>query len=264
LPHERIKQGKPPKGTIFFKAFYSGANVIIRVTDDGRGVDPEFIRQKAIDKGLIDKNAELTKKEIFDLLFVSGFSTRDSVSELSGRGVGMDVVKRKIGEIRGEVVLDSEIHMGTTTTLELPLTLSIIDGLLMTINENSYVIPIASIEKIYELANGEFNNLLSNIVTIENKQYTYIDLREIFEEDKKADNSGQLILVKFEERVIGLIVDQVIGEYQTVVKPLGRYLKSHETISGASILGDGNVAFVIDTNRLIHFFSHRKFKAKIN
>lgn len=264
LPHERIKQGKPPKGTIYFKAFYSGANVIIRVTDDGRGVDPEFIRQKAIDKGLIDKNAELTKKEIFDLLFVSGFSTRDAVSELSGRGVGMDVVKRKIGEIRGEVVLDSEIHMGTTTTLELPLTLSIIDGLLMKINDNSYVIPIASIEKIYELANGEFNSLLSNIVTIENKQYTYIDLREIFEEDKKADNSGQLILVKFEERVIGLIVDQVIGEYQTVVKPLGRYLKSHETISGASILGDGNVAFVIDTNRLIHNFSHRKFKTKIN
>jgi two-component system chemotaxis sensor kinase CheA len=258
MPEERIRQGKPPKGTIFFKAFYSGANVIIRVIDDGKGIDPEFIRRKAIDKGIIDKNAELTKKEIFDLLFVSGFSTREVVSDLSGRGVGMDVVKRKIGEIRGEVVVDSEIHMGTTTTLELPLTLSIIDGLLMKVNDNSYVIPIASIEKIFEVSQGKFNDILSNIITIDNKQYNYIDLRDIFGEAKNNDGNDQLILVKFEDKTVGLIVDQVVGEYQTVVKPLGRYLKSHETISGASILGDGSVAFVIDTNRLIHYQTYRK------
>ncbi|MFT3741017.1 MAG: chemotaxis protein CheA [Breznakibacter sp.] len=262
MPDERIKQGKPPKGTIFFKAFHSGANVVIRVTDDGKGIDPVFIKNKAVEKGLIEPNVELSKKELLDLLFVSGFSTRDTVSDLSGRGVGMDVVRKKIGEIRGEVLLDSEPGMGTTTTLELPMTLSIIDGLLLKVANNHYVVPISSIEKIYEFENGKISNTLNHIISIDNNQYPFIDLREVFEESTINDGTEQLILTKSEDKLVGLVVDQVIGEYQTVVKPLGRYLKSHETISGASILGDGSIAFVIDTNRLIHFNSSKKFKTK--
>ena len=264
MPDERIKQGKSPKGTIYFKAYYSGASVIIKVSDDGKGIDPEFIRKRAIDKGLIEKNIELSKKELFDLLFVSGFSTKDVVSDVSGRGVGMDVVKKKIGEIRGEVIIDSEVNVGTTSTLELPLTLSIIDGLLMKVGSNNYVVPISSIEKIHELVKGKLGKTLNNIITIDGNQYPIIDLREIFDEEVIINGTEQLILVKYENRTIGLIVDQVVGEYQTVVKPLGRYLKSHETVSGASILGDGSIAFVIDTNRLIHYNTYQKIKAKIS
>ena len=260
IPSERIKAGKQPKGTIFFKAYYSGASVIIKIIDDGKGVDPDFIRRKAIEKGLIDAKVELTKKEIFDLLFLSGFSTRDQVSDVSGRGVGMDVVKRKISEIRGEVIVDSEIGKGTTTTLELPMTLSIIDGLLIKVGTNEYVIPISSVEKIHEFINGKVSNTLNHIITFDNKQYPFIDLREVFDSNKNLEGTEQIILIKSEDKVIGLLADQVIGEYQTVVKPLGKYLKSHETISGASIMGNGNIAFVIDTNRLVHFQSFRKWK----
>jgi two-component system chemotaxis sensor kinase CheA len=262
MPNERVKSGKPPKGTIYFKAFHSGANVIIKLTDDGKGIDPVFIRKKAVDKGLIEASVELSKKDLFDLLFVSGFSTRDTVSDLSGRGVGMDVVRKKITEIRGEVSIDSELGMGTTTILELPMTLSIIDGLLLNVAGTSYVVPISAIEKIFELEQGKTSNTLNHIITIGDKQYPFIDLREIFDEEKSIKGTEQLILTKSEDKLVGLIVDQVIGEYQTVVKPLGRYLKSHETISGASILGDGSIAYVIDTNRLIHYNALRKFKAK--
>jgi len=260
LPAERIKAGKSPKGTIIFKAFYSGASVIVKVLDDGRGINPDQIVKKAIAKGLIDKNVELSKKEIFDLVFLSGFSTKEQVSDVSGRGVGMDVVKKKIGEIRGEVSLDSEVGKGTTLTLELPLTLSIIDGLLVKVANNQYVIPIANIEKIHAMDSVKFGSTFNHVVTIEEKQFPYIDLRETFNETAKKDGSEQLILVKYEDRKVGLMVDQVIGEYQTVVKAMGRFLKKQETISGASIMGDGTISMVIDTNRLIHLNAMKKYR----
>jgi two-component system chemotaxis sensor kinase CheA len=141
LPEERSAVGKSPKGIIVFKAYHSGANVIVEISDDGKGIDPEFIKQKAISKGLIEADAILDKKEILDLLFISGFSTRDSVSDVSGRGVGMDVVRRKIANIRGEVSLESEKGKGTVISIKLPLTLSIIDVLLVLIAANKYIIP---------------------------------------------------------------------------------------------------------------------------
>nr|WP_319400363.1 chemotaxis protein CheA [uncultured Carboxylicivirga sp.] len=262
MPDERTKNGKAPKGTIVFKAFYSGASVIVQVIDDGKGIDPEFIKAKAISKGLIDEKVELSRKEIFDLVFLSGFSTKETVSDVSGRGVGMDVVKKKIGEIRGEVSLDSEVGQGTTLTLELPMTLSIIDGLLVNVAENQYVIPIANIEKIHAVEDLNFGNTLNHIVSIEDQQYTYIDVREVFDTEITDGGGQQMILVKFEDRKIGLLVDQVIGEYQTVVKPLGRYLKKQENISGATIMGDGSIALVIDTNRMIHSNAAKKYRTK--
>nr|WP_321407185.1 chemotaxis protein CheA [uncultured Carboxylicivirga sp.] len=262
LPEERIKNGKSPKGTIIFKAFYSGASVIVQVIDDGKGIDPDFIRSKAISKGLLDENVELSRKEIFDLVFLSGFSTKEVVSDVSGRGVGMDVVKKKIGEIRGEVSLDSKVGQGTTLTLELPMTLSIIDGLLVKVANNQYVIPIANIEKIHAIDDVNFGNTLNNIVSIGDHQFPYIDVRDVFECDTANSGGEQLILVKFEDRKVGLLVDQVIGEYQTVVKPLGRFLKKQENISGATIMGDGSIALVIDTNRMIHSNAAKKYRTK--
>ncbi len=262
MPDERIKAGKSPKGTIVFKAFYSGASVIIQVIDDGKGIDPKVIKNKAISKGLIDENVELSRKEIFDMIFLSGFSTKETVSDVSGRGVGMDVVKKKIGEIRGEVTMDSEVGQGTTLTLELPLTLSIIDGLLIKVANNQYVVPIANIEKIHAIGEVTIANNNNHVVSIGDQQFSYIDLRETFNVESSLENSEQLILVKFEDRKVGLLVDQVIGEYQTVVKPLGRFLKSQENLSGATIMGDGSIALVIDTNRLIHNNATKKYRTK--
>ena len=259
-PEERIKAGKSPKGTIVFKAYYSGANVVIKIQDDGKGIDPEVIRKKAVERGLISKDVELSKKEILDLVFLSGFTTRSEVSDISGRGVGMDVVKRKINSIRGEVSIESELGQGTIITLEIPLTLSIIDGLLVTVADNQYVIPISNIEKIYSIEDVKLSSSFNNIAVIDEKQYSYLNLREIFEEKELKTDDSQLILVKYEDKKVGVIVDNVIGEYQTVVKPLGRFLKKLENISGASIMGDGTISLVIDTNRLIYYNDIQKYK----
>ena len=252
LPAEREKNGKPAKGTILFKAFYSGASVIVKVQDDGKGIDPDFILAKAISKGLIDKDVVLTRKEIFDLVFLSGFSTKEIVSDVSGRGVGMDVVKNKIGEIRGEVSLDSEMGRGTTLTLELPMTLSIIDGLLVNVAKNQYVIPISNIEKIHAINNTvTFTNNFNNVVTIGGVQYAFINLRETFHEEINDSAAHQLVLVKYEGRSVALMVDQVIGEFQIVVKPLGRFLKKQENISGASIMGDRITSYNVCHTKLL-------------
>ncbi len=257
MPEERIKKGKNPKGSVIFKAYYEGSNVIIKIIDDGMGMDPQFILSKAIKKGLVEEGVDLSKKEILDLVFKSGFSTKDEVSDLSGRGVGMDVVNRKIGEIRGEVSIDSELDKGTTVTLVLPLTLSIIDGLLVSVANGQYVIPISAIEKIIPLQNSDINTIFNGIIKLGDEHFPVIDLHEIFNE-VRGDEKQHIIQVKFEDRQFGLIVDKVIGEYQTVVKPLGRMIKDQEVISGASIMGDGSISMVIDTNRLIHSYGHQK------
>jgi two-component system chemotaxis sensor kinase CheA len=262
MPDERVVAGKAPKGNIYFKAYHAGASVLIEVTDDGKGINVESIRQKAISKGLIDETADLPDKEILNLVFMSGFSTKETVSDVSGRGVGMDVVRKKISEIRGEVTIDSEAGQGTTITLRLPLTLSIIDGLLVKVEENQYVVPISSIEKIFALDNEQLKKSFNKVVVIENEQIPYVDMRDVFKEEKKEAEVPQMILVRHEEKKLGLLVDEVIGEYQTVVKPLGRYLKSHKVVSGASILGDGTIALVIDTNRVLHLNSTGKLKGK--
>lgn len=261
LPEERIAAGKSPKGTIVFKAYHSGANVIIEVSDDGKGIDPDFILQKAIKKGLVEPGVDLDKKEILDLLFISGFSTRDAVSDVSGRGVGMDVVRRKIANIRGEVSLESEKGKGTILSIRLPLTLSIIDGLLVKVSENQYVIPISAIEQIYAFEQSEIKNTFNNVVVVNNEQIPFVTMRDLFNEPKAQDDKYQMVLIRSEEKKLGVMVDAVIGEYQTVVKPLGRYLEKQQIISGASIMGDGTISMVIDTSRL--FLSRKSRKVTL-
>jgi len=250
---ERVRAGKSPKGTILFKAYYAGANVIIEISDDGKGIDSNIILQKAISKGVVEEGTQMDEKEILSLVFLSGFTTREEVTDVSGRGVGMDVVRRKIAEIRGEVSIESEVGKGTIITITLPLTLSIIDGLLVKVDQNQYVIPISSIEKIHALNRSQFKNTFNNVVELEGEQLPYINLRKSFGLDNIESESEvvQLIVIKSENRMTGLIVDSVIGEYQTVVKPLGKYLRKQEILSGASIMGDGSISMVIDTSRLL-------------
>ncbi len=257
---ERKKLNKPIQGQIQLKAFYSGANVIIKIQDDGAGIDSEKIRLKAISKGLINNDTVLSRKEIFELLFLPGFSTATKVTDVSGRGVGMDVVKRKITEIRGDVEIESEVNKGTTITITLPLTLSIIDGLLVKVVDTQFVIPLSAVIRIYAVEHQILKNAFNNFVVLDNMRYPFYYLRDEFamEDDSPAPKTEQIVLVNYEGTSIGLAVDSIIGQYQAVLKPLGKSFKNQELISGASILGDGTIALVFDTNKIIKRFSNEK------
>lgn len=254
----RIANGKPAKGKIYLKAFYSGASVIIQVSDDGAGIDPEIIHAKAISKGLVPSDKKMSKKEILDLIFLPGFSTAKKVTDVSGRGVGMDVVKKKISDIRGEVEVESEVGKGTTITLKLPLTLSIIDGLLVSIDSSPFVIPLSSIDKIYAVDKESIYSSFNNLVTLDGIQIPFFSLRKEFNLQPSNEELEQVVVVNFEDNRVGLVVDYVIGEYQAVLKPLGKHYKSHDIFSGATILGDGTVALVMDTNKIIKMFATSK------
>ncbi|MBU8891910.1 MAG: chemotaxis protein CheA [Bacteroidales bacterium] len=254
----RKKLGKPEQGKIILKAFYSGANVHIQIHDDGAGIDPEKIKDKAINKGIINKDTSLTKKEILDLVFLPGFSTAENVTGVSGRGVGMDVVKRKLIEVRGETELDSEINVGTTLTIKLPLTLSIIDGLLVKIAHNYYVMPLSVVNKINAVDHKNVVNKYNNLIVLDGEQIPFYYLREEFDLPEGEQEREQVIVVRYDDKEIGLVVDEVVGEYQAVLKSLGKMYKKQEIISGATILGDGTVALVMDTNKIISRFSQAK------
>ena len=254
---ERLAKGKTPQGMIYLKAYYSGAHVVIKVQDDGRGINPAVIKQKAIEKDLISHDFQLTDKEILDLVFLPGFSTAEVITDVSGRGVGMDVVKKKIDEIRGTVDLESKVNVGTTITIKLPLTLSIIDGLLVELNKTKYVMPLNLVDKIYAVEHEKLTKSYNNLAIIDEEQIPFYNLREEFSVAGPAPQIEQLVTVKYEDKRVGLLVDNVIGEYQAVLKPLGKLFINHDIISGATILGDGTIALVLDTNKIIHEFSFK-------
>lgn len=252
---ERRKKGKPDQGKILLKAYYSGANVHIQLSDDGAGIDQEKIRAKAIAKGIIRPDMQLSQKDVFDLLFLPGFSTAENVTDLSGRGVGMDVVKRKLSEIRGEIEVDSEVGAGTTLTIKLPLTLSIIDGLLVKMAHNYYVVPLSVVDKIYAVEHDRVKDVFNSLIVLDGEQLPFYYLREEYNLPDSQQETEQIVVVHYEEKRIGIVVDEVVGEYQAVLKSLGKMYKEQEIISGATILGDGTVALVMDTNKMINLFS---------
>jgi len=251
LPDERRSTGKQSQGTIHLKAEHSGAYVLISIHDDGKGLDQETIRKKAIDKGLISTDAGLTEKEIFDLILAPGFSTSENVTSISGRGVGMDVVTKGIESFGGSVEISSTKGKGSTITLKLPLTLAIIDGLLVTIDEDFFVIPLGSVVECIELTEKE--KQLShnrNIINVRDKIVPYICLRDVFSIKSTEPGIEQIVITETGEKKVGFVVDKVIGKYQTVIKNMGKLYRNIEGISGASIMGDGNVALIMDINKL--------------
>ena len=250
-PEKRVAKGKPEEGNVWFKAYYSGTNVNIQIKDDGAGIDPERIRTKAIEKGVIRADQELSESEIYQLLFHPGFSTAEKVTSVSGRGVGMDVVKRNINDLRGEIEIESEIDKGSVMTIKLPLTLSIVDGLLVGLDKVSYVIPLTVIEKCYEVDHQEFTKSFDNTIVLDGNQIPFINLRDEFKVDNEAPELLQIVVINNDGERVGLVVDNVIGEYQAVLKPLGALYKGQDAISGATILGDGNIALIIDTNQIV-------------
>ncbi len=247
----RRELNKPETASIKLIAYYSGADVIIELQDDGKGINTEEIRKKAIDKRLISQNSVLSKSEILDLVFQPGFSTKQEVSHLSGRGVGMDIVKKKIEELRGKVEINSEIEKGTSIRIRLPLTLSMIDGFIVEVEENSFIIPLNAIEKIHELKENQLEQSFNNIIKIEDEQIPFIHLISEQKNKSISEKAKYIVLINFDNKKIGIIVNRVIGESQVVLKPLGHLMKTKEYFSGATILGNGKVALVIDTNKLI-------------
>ena len=214
---------------------------------------------------IIGAERKLTQREILDLVFLPGFSTAKKVTDVSGRGVGMDVVKRKIADIRGEVDIDSELGVGTTITIKLPLTLSIIDGLLVKVDDTHYIIPLSVVDKIYAVEHEKIAKTFNNVVVLDGEQVPFFYIRKEFGHGDSTEVYEQAIVVNFEEKSVGLIVDTVIGEYQAVLKPLGKHYKKQDMISGATILGDGTVALVMDTNKIIKLFAnHEDFKIDEN
>jgi two-component system chemotaxis sensor kinase CheA len=253
----RIKSGKPKQGKIYLKAYYSGSNVFVRISDDGAGIDINNIRKHAIKKGLIQADSVQQGKEILDLIFLPGFTTTEKITNISGRGVGMDVVKKKISDLRGEVSIETEINSGTTITIKLPLTLSIIDGLLVEIDKSFFVVPLSSVNKCFEFKHETLVNAVNNLIFVNDGHIPFIYLRKEFEISSPPPALEQVVVIEYGDIRIGLTVDRVIGEYQAVLKSLGSAFKKQDIISGATILGDGTVALVVDPNKIINQFSYQ-------
>jgi two-component system chemotaxis sensor kinase CheA len=250
-PEERIKAGKPSIGKVHLSASQSGGNVLIKIIDDGAGLNKEAIREKAIKSGIIAENAELTDSELYTLIFAPGFSTAKNVTSVSGRGVGMDVVRRAIEGLRGSVQVSSELGKGTVITLKLPLTLAIIDGLLVKIGGDHYVLPLSSIEECIELTQDDVKKAHGrHVVNVRGGIIPYINLRERFRITENRPKIEQIVIAAINNHHVGFVVDQVFGQHQTVLKSLGKYYEKVEGISGATILGDGTVALILDINKL--------------
>jgi len=255
-PDVRRAKGKPEEGTVKLKAYHSGNHVFIEIEDDGAGISREKVLKKAISKGIISEQnaANLTDKQVYELIFASGFSTADKVSDISGRGVGLDVVKSTIESLGGSVSIDSEEGVGSIFSIQLPLTLSIISVMLVEIQNEKYAIPLSS---IIETAIVKKEDILhahnQKVIDFRGKVVPLLFLKDIFEVPvvKEEDDFLSVVMVRKGEKMAGLVVDSFIGQQEVVLKSLGNYLTSVFAISGATILGDGQVALIIDCNALI-------------
>ena len=251
-PEERSQAGKPPQGKIVFSAEHSGGHVIITITDDGRGIDPEIIKTKAIEKGLVAPDAKPDKKELLNLVFEPGFSTAQQVSDISGRGVGMDVVKQNITALRGKVAVTSEIGQGTAIKITIPLTLAIIDGLEVRIGRQHFIVPLSVVSECLEMDRRGTESYENRFINLRDRLVPFLKLREWFSITEEKPDKEQLVIVSAEKSQVGLVVDEVIGLQQTVIKNLGDAYKDIQGVSGATIQGDGSIALILDVEPLIH------------
>lgn len=263
LPEVRKRKGKPEHGTIRLRAFPSGAHVIIEISDDGAGINVDMVKKVAVRKGYITENDEFTTEDMLKLILQPGFSTTENVSEVSGRGVGMDVVNQKIMEIRGELDVKTEANMGTTMTIKLPLTISIIDSLLVKIGDTFYLIALSVVERCAEVLTPVITESSTNYLNMDNEFIPFIDLRKEFEVEGDRGSHQRLIMVKHADMKVAIVVDEILGNHQAVLKTLGQIYRRQEIISGASILGNGDVSLVLDTNKLVQEYMSSK-KEEIN
>lgn len=249
---ERRAAGKDHEGIVELSAEHSGAEVLIRVRDDGRGMNAERIRAKAVAQGLIAADAPLTQQQIFALVFEPGFSTAEKVTELSGRGVGMDVVRRTIESLRGQIEIDSALGKGTTVTLRLPLTLAIIEGLLIEVAGEKYTLPMASVHEIVALPREKsVARRQADFLDIRGSFVPFLRLRHLFDCPGEAPLDQNVVIVQSGDSRVGIVVDRIVGTNQTVIKQMSKMHASVRAVSGATILGDGSVALILDVGHLV-------------
>ncbi len=254
-PQERVKLGKPEEGKLILKAYPDGNNVVIEVIDDGGGIDFEKVKQKSIDRGLITEveGEKITEKELANILFEPGFSTSDKITEVSGRGVGLDVVKNKIESINGTIELDSQRGKGTTFTIRIPLTLAIIQALLIKLKDETYAIPLSSITEIINVNKENIRSIQEHeIMLYRGKTIPIVRLDKLMglEMDELTDEYIAVVVRKG-DKLAALLVNSLIGQQEIVIKPLGKYLSSIRYFTGATILGNGDVSLILDVNSLV-------------
>lgn len=250
-PEVRSAIGKPRRGRITLSAKHTGANVVLTIADDGVGLNADRILAKAVEKGLVSTHAELSEREIFNLIFEPGFTTAEEVSNVSGRGVGMDVVRQAVDALRGSIEVRSEDGQGTVFAVTLPLTLAIIDGLLIDIAAEHYILPLSAVEECLELTREDTEQSHGrNLIKVRGEIVPYVRLREEFNVSGACPEIEQIVVANLEGTRVGFVVDHVVGEHQTVIKNLGRMYQDIDGISGATILGDGRVALVLDLPKL--------------
>ena len=260
-PKERREAGKDETGTLTLNAFHAGGNIVIEVQDDGAGINRDKILSKAIEQGLVSESDDLSDDEINNLIFHPGLSTAKEVSDVSGRGVGMDVVRRNIMDLGGTVGIHSKPGLGSTLTIRLPLTLAILDGQLVTVNDNIYIIPLVSIIESIQCDAASVNNLAegAELYRVRDEYIPVIRLREAFAlGGERCDlTEGLLVVVEAEGTRIGLLVDELLGQQQVVIKSLETNFRQVPGLTGATILGDGTVALILDIPGLLRIFKEK-------
>ena len=258
LPDDRVKKGKPREGTVSLSATQEGDHILLSIEDDGAGMDPEVLRGKVVEKGLMDEEAaaRLNDKECFNLIFMAGFSTKDEISDISGRGVGMDVVKTRISQLNGSLDIDSALGRGSILTIKVPLTLAILPTLMIALGEYTFALSLANVNEIFELETRKTNVVDGQLMVMVREKavplyYLANWLLKPGEEHTSGDGKGQVIIVSVGSRLIGLVTDMVIGQEEVVIKPLGAMLQNLAEFAGSTITGDGGIALIMDVPSLL-------------
>jgi two-component system chemotaxis sensor kinase CheA len=261
MPEARLDRGKSAVGTIRLRAFHQGGNIVIEIKDDGNGLNRDAILRKAIERQLIKADDELSDGEIFKLIFAAGFSTAERVTELSGRGVGMDVVRRNIEKLRGKIEIQSTPGEGATFSIYLPLTLAIIDGLLVGVGNHRYILPTLSVVESFRPAAGSIHTVQGKgeMVEARNRLYPLVRLSNLFGIEAIANEpeNGIVVLVQSTRGARCILVDSLLGKQEVVIKTLGQAIQPCSYIAGAAILGDGRVGLILDSHSLVHLENHQ-------
>ena len=266
LPDVREKKGKRREGTVILAATQEGDHILLTIEDDGAGMDPEVLRRKAVEKGLMDEEtaARLDDKECFNLIFMAGLSTKDKISDISGRGVGLDVVKTRITQLNGALNIDSTLGKGTILTIKVPLTLAIMPTLMIALGKFTFALPLSSVNEVFELVNRKTNVVDGQLmVMVRDKAVPLFYLSKwLLKPGEKArfgEGHGQVIIVQLANRMVGLVTDQVIGQEEVVIKPLGALLQGLPGFAGSTITGDGGIALIIDVQSLLKSRARKSF-----
>jgi two-component system chemotaxis sensor kinase CheA len=250
-PQVRLAKGKNPCGLLTLNAFHSAGNILIQLSDDGAGFNRERIQARARSMGLLSEGEKVSDQELFNLVFTAGFTTAEEVTDLSGRGVGMDVVRRNIEALRGTIDIRSSEGEGTSIGIRLPLTLAIIEGFSVIANDETYVIPLEMIHECLEMPADQISNERVGVISLRGNPLPYMRLREVFGKDTQLPARENVVVLHREHGLAGLAVDKLLGECQAIIKPLNRLFNDVHGVSGSTILDDGRVALILDVNTLL-------------